>query len=270
MVKIKGILKSPKAVLCLICFVLIFSLLSTSVIIGAKSSNFSTEPAHIVLNKWTDKFDRKRSICFINIDDSATYHTTLLHIPSSQTKLIIKTENLRFLLYTGGKIIFDNTKEKLSGYGKQTHIIDISDLKENSEIFLYLSPIKKADSRISSDILLTSENDFLLDLLIKSAKAFFFAFPMLLLSVHSLIFGIIRLLKKEKSAPKLLYFSCCAADLFLIIMMKSSLSQLLIYNSVLRGILLFASCISLAVFFFAFFASIIGKNHQSSGSDPDD
>ena len=255
-VKIKDIFKSPKAVLCLICLALIGLFFILSLANTAQKKDVSPAPSHLVLNKWTDKYNRKKSVCFKSIEASATYHTSLNKLPAYQTKLIIKTDNLRFMLYTNGKIIFDNTGKKFSGYGKQIHIVDISDIRENSELFLYLSPIDKCDSRICSDIILSSKNDFLFDMLCKNVEAICALFLLLCLFVLCTFKALIILIKKKKSAPKTVYLSCCFGLFILIMFLKSELSQLF-FGGVFSYLLLYSSINLLPVFATAFFCSLM-------------
>jgi hypothetical protein len=256
-VKIKEVFKSPKAVLCLICLIAIVLLLVFSLFGGEEKAGLNSEPAHIVLNKWTDKYDRKRSICFNEIEKSATFRTSLESLPSSRTKLIFKTENLRFMLYAKGKIIFDNTDKKLTGYGEQIHIIDISDIKKKSEIFLYLAPIKNTQSRINSDILLTSKNDFVLEILSRNIKEILLCLLLFFCFVFFLVSGLIKLIKKKKTAPKMLYFSCCLGLLFLIFFLKCEPFLMITSGNALGYILLYSAYNLCGVFISAFLCSLL-------------
>ena len=250
------ILHSKKAFFCLLALLLLFITLSASLIQTECSSDFSPSPSYIVLNKWIGKNKRKISVTGIEFDEETAFHTRLANIPFYQSKMVIRTENLRFMLYTKGKIIFDNTDEKYSGYSKHTHIIDISDIKKGSELTLYLVPVKGCTGRIYSDILLTSKNDYLLNLLntekriIATGIFLFSAFILLLL------LGLKGLISKKKTAPKYIYFSTCFLCILLYKLSVSDLAGFFIKNAACGYPLQFLSYSLSGVFISAFISAL--------------
>ena len=250
--------------MCFVAFLLIILLISLSFACG--ENRFSPSPSHIVLNKWKNENGRKLNIINSDINDSLLVEAELDNIPCSQTQLIIKTENLRFSLFTKGKIIYQNTDKKLSGYGKQIHIIDIRDIKKGSELCLYLSPVKGRKGRIEGDILLSSKNDFLLDIICKNKKTIIALVLLTVLFISLIIIGIAKLIKKKKTAPKYLYLSGCFMIIGFIIFLKSELYQFIIPASFFSYILLYSCYPLLLVFLISFILSLRRKKKAAETS----
>ena len=264
MVKIKEIFKSRKAVLCItvllfFCFLFLFSFIS-----GSSANTLSPSSSHIVLNKWIDKNERKKSIADFEIKEDKTYYTVLDKIPCSQTKLIIKSENLNISIFTKGKTLYKSENNKLSGYGEYINIIDISDLKDGSVLYLRLSPVKKATGKIKPDILLTSLNDFILSLLVKNAKTIILCTAIFLLFLFFLILGTIRLIEKNKKAPKNLYFSCFLLILLFCFLFRSDISQLITKSSEVKYVARFSSYNLLGIFISSYICSAFKIKSKSA------
>ncbi|MBQ9530953.1 MAG: hypothetical protein IJR70_02660 [Eubacterium sp.] len=255
MVEIKKIFKSSKALICFVAFLLVLIVISFDFF--SSSEVLSPSPSHIVLTKWIGKNKRKTDIVFTDIEKQTLVQTKLKRIPFSQTKFIIKTNNLRFSLFTDGKIIFKNTDKKFSGYGKHIHIIDISDLKKNAQLYLLLSPVKNEKGRIENSIYLSSNNDFLLDLILKNQKAIFLFILIFIMVISSFIIGIIKLIKRDKSAPKMLYFSLFTAIIGIIVFSQNDISQFVFSNDITRYILQKSLYSLLGVFVSAFLCSVL-------------
>ena len=254
MIEINKIIKSNKAIICFVAFVLICIPLFSCIISG---KSFSPSPSHIVLAKWYCENGRRKEIVFSDIEKETLVHTELQRIPFSQTKLIIETNNLRFSLFSKGKIIFKNTNNEYEGYGKQTHIIDISDLKKGSELCLFLSPVKNKKGRIESDILLSSEYDYILETLCKSKSIIVLLFALIISSVVLIIIGIIRLFQKKKTAPRTIYLSCCLIVLGIIIFAKNDIAYFIFSNSIAVNSLLFSAYSLLGVLVSSFVCSTL-------------
>jgi hypothetical protein len=245
-------IKYQKFIVCLLAITSICVLFCISFI----TDNYeSVSPSYIVLNKWHGENGRRFDIINSELKKSATFHSKLPDLSCSQTKLIFKTENLRFMLYTNGKIIFSNTDKKLSGYGEQIHIIDISEFKRGSEIKLYISPINNLKSKISSDIILTSKSDFLFSLSVKNIKILIICVLLLIASISAFIYGFIRLIQKNKAAPKNIYFSCCLIMICLTLLLKNDISVFIIRNPTIRYILPYTVYSQLGVFISSYLCS---------------
>ena len=253
MVKIKYHLKYPKAFLCLLAILSICVLLCASFINQEGEKGLS--PSSIVLNKWYGENGRRCEILNAEIKEASTYRAVLPALPFSQTKLIFKSENLKFMLFAKGKILFDNTDKRLSGYGKSIHIIDISELKKGSEINLYISPINKQKSKITSDIILTSKSDYLLGLISKNLKYLILCILLFIASVSAFIYGLIRLIQKNKTAPKSIYFSCCILIIGLTLLLKNDISCFIIRNSEVRYILKYTLYSQSGIFILSYLCS---------------
>ena len=250
--------------MCFVAFLLIFVLISLSLACG--ESRFSPSPAHIVLSKWKNENGRKLDIINSDIDESILIQAKLDTIPCSQTQFIIKTENLKFSLFTKGKIIYQNTDKKLSGYGKQIHIIDIRDIKKGSELCLYLRPVKGRKGRVEGDIILSSKNDFLLDIICKSKKTIIALIFLMVLFISLLLIGLTKLSRKNKTAPKYLYLSGCVMIIDLIILLSSELYQFIIPASIFSIILLYSCYPLIILFLISFISSLLRKKKAAETS----
>ena len=255
MVEIKKLIKSDKAVLCFVAFLLILTVFGVGVI--NQNESFSPSASHIVLSKWFGDNKRRADITFNDIDEEMLVQAKLGRIPYSQTKLIFKTNNLRFSLFTNGKMIYKNTDKKYEGYGKHIHIIDIRDLKKGDELYLFLSPVTGATGRIESDVYLTTKNDYIFELLCKNQKTIAVLSAFSAAAITLIIIGIMWLWGKKKTAPKALYLSCCMIISGLIILLKSDLAQFVLNNGVIAYLLLYSSCSLLGVFVCAFMNSVL-------------
>ena len=253
MVEIKDIIKSKKAVLCFLAFLLILAGISFDFF--SSEERISPAPSHIVLSKWYGENGRRSALD--EIESETLVKTAVLTIPCAQTQFVIKTDNLRFSLFTNGKIIYKNTDKKLSGYGKHIHIIDISDIKEGAELYLFLSPVKGENSKIEGDILLTSKNDLILNLLNQNKSVIAVLCAFILVVIALLILGIIRLLKKKKTAPRALFLSGCFAVLFTVLLMKNDVSQLFFCSDFSRYLTLYSAYSLLGVFISSFLCSAL-------------
>ncbi len=245
--------------MCFVAFVLIFSaFLFTSM----NGESFFPSPSHIVLSKWIGENGRRNEKVFDSIDKETLVKTELKQLPFSQTKLIIKTNNLRFSLFTKGKILFKNTDKKYDGFGRQIHIIDISDMKKGAELFLFLSPVESRKARIENDILLTCDYDFILDSINKNTVSYLIISALFSAAIILILIGITRLLKKKKTAPRALYLSGCLADLSLILFAKCDIAQLLFNGSISGDVLLFLSYSLLGIFISSFMCSMLKINSR--------
>ncbi|MBR7060155.1 MAG: hypothetical protein IKI34_00255 [Eubacterium sp.] len=243
--------------MCFVAFILIIIVFSFS--FAVKGERFSPSPSHIVLNRWTDDNGRIIDIISADIDRDMLIHSNLETPPCTQTQFIIKTNNLKISLFTKGKIIYQNTDKKFSGYGKQIHIIDIGDIKKGSELCLFLSPVKGKGAEIEGNIILASKNDFLLDLLCRNMKIIVLLILLFLFFIGLVITGIIKLIKKKKTAPKFLYLSGCFMILSLIILLRSEIYQFIIPASFSAVILQYLCYPVFFVFLISFILSLLRK-----------
>ena len=250
------ILHGKKAIFCLIALLILSATVSASFYQNESSSDFSPSPSYIVLNKWAGKNKRKISVTGLEIKEEKTFSTKLANIPFYQTKMIIKTENLRFMLYTKGKKIFDNTDKKHSGYSKQIHIIDISDIKRDSELMLYLVPARNCTGRIYSDILLTSKNDFLLNLISNNKKSIATLIMLFSAFIILLLRGLKKLREKKKTAPKYIYLSACVFCVLLYKLSRCELAGFFIKNADSIYLLQFLTYSLSGIFSISFLASL--------------
>lgn|GEM_PF-3929329 len=256
-VKIKNGIKSNKAVFCFVAFLLIFSAVLVAFINHINNDDFSPAASHTVLSRWENENGRRVYINNTDIEKEMLCTARLSSIPSSQTKLIIKTENLRFTLFTRGKILFKNSDKRLCGYGKSIHIIDISDLKDKSEINLFLIPVKGEKGRIEGDIFLTSKNDYLLDLICKNQKTALIFILLFVTAFALAVIGIFGLFRKKKTAPKAMYLALLLAVCGIIILLKSDLSQFVLGGEITRYIALYSSYSLLGIFACSFICSLL-------------
>ena len=250
--------------MCFVAFLLIVIIAVLSLFCG--ENRFSPSPSHIVLSRWENDKGRKIDIINTEINDDILVKSKLDNIPCSQTQLIIKTDNLSFSLFTKGKIIYQNTDKKLSGYGRQIHIIDIRDIKKSSELCLYLSPVKCRKGRIEGDIFLSSKNDYLLDILCRNKAKIIELVFLSVLFISLMIIGITKLVKKIKTAPKYLYFSGCLIIISLIILLKSELYQFIFSASFATYILFFLCYPASIIFLISFIISSVKNGRVKTPS----
>ena len=247
-------IKSKKTILCFLAFLLILA--GISVDFFSKGERISPAPSHIVLSKWQGENGRRKALGD-EIKSETLIKTTALKIPCAQTQFVIKTDNLRFSLFTKGKIIYKNTDKRLSGYGNHIHIIDISDIKEGAPLYLFLSPVKGGKSKIEGDILLTSKNDYILNLLIKNKGFIAVLCTLFLVSIALFILGIIRLFSKKKTALRALFLSGCFAVLFTVLFMKNDVSQLFFGCDFARYLTLYSAYSLLSIFVSSYLCSAL-------------
>lgn len=264
MVEIKKIIKSNKAILCFVAFLLVLTGLFADFFIGAE--RLSPAPSHIVLSKWNGENNRRAEITFKEFKKEKLVHTKLGRIPFSQTKFIINTNNLRFSLFTKGKIIFKNTNKRYDGFGSHIHIIDISDIKPGSELYLFLSPVKGEKGRIESDIYLTATNDFLLELICKNKSIIMILILVFAAAFLLFIAGIFGLIKKKKTAPRAIFLSCCLVMFAIIILFKSDIKGFFINSGIVQHTALYSSYSLLGVFVSAFLCSALKINSRITDS----
>lgn len=257
MVLIKKILKSKKAILCLFAIAVILSSISPLLFDNSEKGAFEPSSSKIIISRWENKSKRRADIVNKDLSKAESFETKLDGIPFSQTQIVIKTNNLRFTLSTKGKILFSNTDKRFSGYGKQIHIIDIRDLKSGAVLRLFAEPVKGENGRIENAVILTTKNDYLLDLVCSNAKVL--ALILILFSAFLFAFsvGTINILKKKKSAPRMIYFSLCLLIADLLLLLNCDLSQFIIHSDTAKYIAFYSAYSLLGIFVSAFLCSVM-------------
>ena len=126
-----------------------------------------SKPSYEILNRWYDKNEKKVALDEVICDAPLLLHTDL-HSERQREKLIFCVENMSVMAYTKGKILLNETPSK-DFSGRLYRIIDISEVQQDEPIFLLLKPLDGKTGRLKSKAMLTTQNDFLLALLLKNS-----------------------------------------------------------------------------------------------------
>lgn len=213
-----------------IAVVLLFSLicLSLTFLNSFENNKFNSEADYEIVNKWYDKKGSKINISNMEIMSELTLHSKLHCHTYKSPKLIIQTINCDMEAFVAGKKLYQNTNSK---FGSTYNIIDISDVTDDENIYIRLSPNEKTNGKIGVNSYLTTNNDFLFSLLHSNKPTIII---LCVLCFILFIYGLytVRLLVTSKRKAARHLHACCIVFLTMIIILSSdALLQFFIGNS---------------------------------------
>lgn len=188
----------------------------------SESTKITSEPSHIVFNRWYDANNVPYNINK-EIEKEITYHATLPKQHPVGAKLIFQTRNALLSAYTNGKLLTAKSDNRYNGFGEKYTIIDLEDLGKNKEISVHLTPLTADNSAVCGSIYITVQNEFLLSLL---KKAIFPIAVILLLSILTVYF-LMQGIKNIYSFKKYFYTALLMLDILFITFYHSTLPCLL-------------------------------------------
>lgn len=188
----------------------------------SESTKITSEPSHIVFNRWYDANNVPYNINK-EIEKEITYHATLPKQRPVGAKLIFQTRNALLSAYTNGKLLTVKSDNKYNGFGEKYTIIDLEDLGKNKEISVHLTPLTADNSAVCGSIYIAVQNEFLLSLL---KKAIFPIAIILLLSILTVYF-LMQGIKNIYSFKKYFYTALLMLDILFITFYHSTLPCLL-------------------------------------------
>lgn len=188
----------------------------------SESTKITSEPSHIVFNRWYDANNVPYNINK-EIEKEITYHATLPKQRLVGAKLIFQTRNALLSAYTNGKLLTAKSDNRYNGFGEKYTIIDLEDLGKNKEISVHLTPLTSDNSAVCGSIYITVQNEFLLSLL---KKAIFPIAVILLLSILTVYF-LMQGIKNIYSFKKYFYTALLMLDILFITFYHSTLPCLL-------------------------------------------
>lgn len=190
-----------------------------------ESIKITTEPSHIVFNRWYDSNNVPYNINK-EIEKEITYHAALPKQRPNGAKMIIKTQNALLSAYTSGKLLTAKNENKYNGYGEKYTIINLDDMGKNREISIHLTPLTEDDSLVCDSIYITTQNEFLFSLLQKAV----IPIMAILISAILIVYFLIQGIKNIFSFKKYFYTALLILDILLITFYHSTLPFLLADN----------------------------------------
>lgn len=188
----------------------------------SESTKITSEPSHIVFNRWYDANNVPYNINK-EIEKEITYHATLPKQHPVGAKLIFQTRNALLSAYTNGKLLTAKSDNRYNGFGEKYTIIDLEDLGKNKEISVHLTPLTADNSAVCGSIYITVQNEFLLSLLKKAIFPIAVILSLSILTVYFLMQGI----KNIYSFKKYFYTALLMLDILFITFYHSTLPCLL-------------------------------------------
>ena len=122
------------------------------------SQNLISSPSFTAANRWEMKNKRNAEMNGFEISENTRLTYTFKETPSDNSVLIFKSGGSEISVFTRGKVLYRGCKK----YGY--NVIDISEMKKGSKLFMQLKPLKKT-GRILSTPKITTKNDYLYSLL---------------------------------------------------------------------------------------------------------
>ncbi|MFR5876308.1 MAG: hypothetical protein ACLUFN_07450 [Eubacterium sp.] len=236
---------------------------SASISLSDSGEIFKDNPSYTVVNKWYDKDNKKIALNEFITDTEMLLHTEIPADDYNDAKLIIKTKNLSLCAHTSGKILYRSNNSKYACFGECYNIIDVSDIKDGSKIYLQLIPKRNMTGSITETVYLTTQNDFLMHLLSENKLIITVtATAFLLLIIYSL-WSIQQMLKTKRAAAKHIY-ACCAIFLLIVIAVtKTNLSFFIFGSSAVNYIAMYSAYMLLPIPLLSCYSSVSKTRHKS-------
>jgi hypothetical protein len=204
---------------------------STALFMSDRSIALSDSPSYTILNIWYNSNDKKVLLNNFETTQRTVLHTEITSKNYNNAKLIIKTNNMLLDAHTNGKILYQSNDSKFANYGKCYNIIDISDVSDGGTIYLNLTPKENMVGSISSDIYITTQNDFLMHFISKNIAVILFILAGFIAIAVNGFFIIKRLLKSKNGFSKYIYICILTLLLITIFAAKSNILQFVIGSS---------------------------------------
>jgi hypothetical protein len=258
-VNIKTFAKNSNIILLVIIMIVFIGIFCTALCAENSNDTFKDNPSYTVINKWYDNDGKKVNLNNFETDCQTTLYTEIIEKNCNNAKLIIKTNNLSINAHTNGKKLYNSDDSKYSGYGEYYNIIDISDVNDNGEIYLQLTPKDNLTGSISNDIYITTQNDFLMHLLsTNKIKIICISIVIMLLAIYD-IWIIKRLFISRKGIGKHIYLNLTIALLITIIATKSNLLYFIIQSNMINYICLYSGYMLLPTSLMLLYNSLLTK-----------